>query len=42
MLLLEGEGLLKNVEHMPGIRNMSKIMTTKDEGKKETVLKTQG
>jgi hypothetical protein len=32
---------MKEVEHLPGTRNMSKIMTTKEEGRKETVFKAQ-
>jgi len=41
-MFVEWEGWVKHLEHIPGIRNMSKIITTKDEGRKETVLKTQG
>jgi hypothetical protein len=40
-LFVEWEGWVKHVEYIPGIRNISTIMTTKDEGRKETVLNTQ-
>jgi len=33
---------VKHVELLPGIRNMSTIMTAKEEGRKETILKTRG